>query len=154
MPIDRFVADERAVSSTIAYVLAIGVTVVLIGGLLMSMGGLMDSQRDRAVDSELRIVGEGIAVDIVKVDRVGGDDVSRAMRIDAGTRVAGVPYTIELSDDCPEVDQATCLHIETAHRGHTVGVSLEHDVEPATVHGGTMWIVVDDGRITLEGGLR
>ena len=59
-----FPADRRAVSVTITHVLTIGITTILISGLLIGTGTLLDSQKDRATYDEKSTIGDRLAGEI------------------------------------------------------------------------------------------
>ncbi len=144
----RFRDDERGVASTVSYTLAIGITIVLVAGLVFSMGGLFEDQRERAIDAELRTITEGIATELVATDRAA-DRVGEGMiatRIDGPALLAGQGYSVSV-DDCDDSDQ-TCIEITTVSASHTVAVNLTTSAS-GTSSGGTMWIVVTDGELTL-----
>lgn len=69
--------DERAVSTTVSYTLTLAITGILVSGLLIAGAGFVDSQRERAAETELQVVGQRLAADIGAADRLavatGGD---------------------------------------------------------------------------------
>lgn len=146
----RFLADRRGISTTVAFTLATGITVVLVAGLLVSMGAMMEGQERRAVDSELGTIAEGLAVDIEDVARMSDDlqgDESLAMRIEAPTDVAGEPYTITIRTPAGEDPS---LRIETGDRVRTVALPDGAGLEAGSISGGTVWIVADAGGVRLQ----
>ncbi|MFP4590708.1 MAG: hypothetical protein ACLFMX_01405 [Halobacteriales archaeon] len=147
MTVDRFTDDRRGVSTTISFILATGITVILVAGLLLSFGAMMDGQENRAIDSELSTVAEGLAVDVERAahqaDRLEGDD-SMAMRIEAPQRIAGAFYTIEVDGS---TDQLT---VYTDERTRSVELANASAVGSSSVAGGTIWIVADGSTVTLQ----
>lgn len=146
-----FLRDRRGVSTAVAFTLAIGISIILIAGLLVSMGALLESQETRAIDSELATVGEGLAVDIEEVARMSdqvdrGDDVL-AMRIEAPDTIAGIPYSVRIRK--PTVDDVQ-LEIVTRDRSYTVDLVGAEVVEPGSIPGGTIWIVADTEGVHLQ----
>lgn len=147
--LERLLADRRGVSTAVSYVLAIGITVVLVSGLLVGVNAMMGSQGDRAVDSELRTIGEGVAVDLTSVDRMAYEADSTdelIMRIDAPTLIAGESYRIILEETGSDAQ----IRVQTAERSHVVPLENRSVVEPSSVPGGTMWIVTDGDRLWLQ----
>lgn len=138
-------ADERAVSTAVGYVLAIGITVVLVSGLVMTMGGLLDGQHDRAAETEVRSIAEGIATEVTTLERATADDALAASKLHIPDRVAGSAYTISL-EDCPDGD-GSCLRVATDDHSHTVALTVA--VEPESVTGGDVWLIVDTGTVSL-----
>lgn len=140
--------DDRGVSTTVSFVLATGMSVLLVAGLLMSVGAVMESQERRAVDSELRTVAEGLAVDVESVARLSDDldsDERLAMRVEAPTAVAGEPYSVSI-----EHDAGPTLTVDADDRSHTVELIGVGDVEAGSISGGTVWIVGDADGVRLQ----
>lgn len=146
---ERFASDRRGVSTTVSYILAIGITVVLVSSLLVGVNAMMGGQSDRALDSELRVVGEGIAVEVTSVDRLadGADATDQlAMRIDAPTLIAGSPYRVELE----RTGSDARIRVQSSERAHIVPLDNHSVIEPSSVQGGTIWIVTDGERLWLQ----
>lgn len=143
---------DRAVSTTVSYTLAITITIVLVAGLMTAVGGLMEGQTERSVDSELRIIAEGTAVELGDADRLitsGASDDELVIRIEAPTAAAGQPYTLTLTEDCPETDATNCLVVATSSQSYETPLNLDQPIDPVTRHGGTIWVGSDDGNITF-----
>jgi len=49
----RLLSDERGVSVTVGYVLTLAIGAVLLSGVVIGVGGVVDSQTDRAVRGDL-----------------------------------------------------------------------------------------------------
>lgn len=149
MSLQAFRRDRRGVSTTVSFTLATGITVILVAGLLLSVGSVMEGQETRAVDNELATIGEGLAVDLEAVARMAGDleaDDELALRIEAPVTVAGQPYTVT-ADGPPDR-----LEIATSDRSRSVDLADGIDVESSSVAGGTIWIVADDEGVRLQEG--
>lgn len=147
MSIHDFRHDRRGVSTTVSFTLATGITVILVAGLLVSVGSVMESQERRAVDNELATIGEGLAVDLEDAARMAdglqaGDAL--ALRIEAPVTVAGQPYTITVNGDDGR------LVIETSDRARSVDLMDEIEVQSSAVSGGTIWIVAEGDAVRLQ----
>lgn len=148
---EAFVPDERGVSTAVSYILAIGITVILVSGLVVGMNSMMGSHSDRAVDSELRVIGEGLGTEITSVDRIAmsaSPDDKHVMRVEAPMFIAGEPYRIELE---PGNSDHARLRLITTERQHTVFLDNRSEIQASSVHGGTIWIVTDGEKLSLEG---
>lgn len=147
-----FVTDERGVSTAIAYTMAIGVTIVLVTGLLVSMSGMMAGQTDRATDTELRTVAEGVATEVTKLERVAdrGSNTTAATRIDGPRDIVGSSYTVSLESECDDGQGPACLRVETADHERTVPLVGDIDVADSTAEGATMWLIVDAGTVSIQ----
>ncbi len=106
--------DDRAVSTTVGYVLTLAIGAVLLSGVVIGVGGVVDSQTDRAVRGDLTVVGEKLAAELEGADRLARlaeagrtdpdidlDDANATATVDVDLpgRVAGIPYTVEIVDD-------------------------------------------------------
>lgn len=150
----RFRNDTRAVSVTVNYALNLVIATLLVGGLLTATGGMVEDRRESAARTELSVLGERVAADLMAADRLAlvgadgpSDDPTVALGVSLPERVAGAQYEISvrtspsevvLRSDFPEV---------------TVRVEFRHDtpVADATVRGGDLRIVLsDDGDLEVS----
>lgn len=90
---------DRAVSTTLGYALTLGITSLLIVGLLVAGGDYVADQRQRAVTTELGVVGQQLASDIgaggrlaETTDQQGAVSIER----DLPERIAGATYQLSL----------------------------------------------------------
>lgn len=142
--------SDRSVSVALNYVLVLGISTVLIAGLLVAGTTFVEDNRERVIDSELTVIGSHIAGNIEQVDRFVD-----ASRTNAGTapavaylnqsfeeRVTGSTYSIEVVDGNPpqlrlrSVDPAVTVQ---------VNVTVNADIAETTVEGGTVSIYYDTG---------
>ncbi|WP_254767770.1 DUF7266 family protein [Salinilacihabitans rarus] len=149
--IRRLDADERAVSITVTHVLTIGITTILVAGLLVGAGTMLDSERERSTERSLEIVGERLAGELSHADRLAesGDQVT--ITADHPRRAGNAQYTVELRDssdcDAPLVaDGQNCLRLATIDNETETYVPVSVDVgsDSEKVQGGTV-IVRSDG---------
>lgn len=94
--------DSRAVSTHVGYTLSLALTAVLISGLLIAAGGVVESRQEQAIRSELVVVGERIAADLMAADRLvvaGGTEVR--LTVSLPEEVAGTGYRITLNRSPP-----------------------------------------------------
>lgn len=92
----RLQRDDRAVSTAVNYVLNIAVATLLMGALLITGSGLVDDQRERAVRTELRVLGGQLADGVATADRLANANGTQSAAIERSLprTVAGVTYTI------------------------------------------------------------
>lgn len=89
---------NRGVSIAVSHVLTLGITTLLISGLLIGIGGLLDQQQRAATEGELRSIGDRISTDMMTItatDQTSGRIQIRPRYADA---VSG-PYQVELTTD-------------------------------------------------------
>lgn len=160
---DAFAGDDRGVSTTVGYVLTLAIGAVLLSGVVIGVGGVLESQTDRAVRGDLDVVGQGAVANLESADRlarvaeagradpdVAATDgtVSVEVAVDLPTRVAGVPYTVAVDDDAVTV--RTERPEESVRVPHTASVT----VAESTVRGGPLRIeYVADGTDPTNGTL-
>lgn len=118
---DRLGATDRGLSTTLNYVLVLGVVSILVTTLLAGVGGLVDDQQESASRAQLEVVGNRVAGDIGQIDTLAthapGHD--HAVRIDLPSRVVGSTYTVELT---AVGDEHYELTLSTGSRETTVTV--------------------------------
>ena len=144
--------DERAVSLTLNYVLAIAISAVLVTGLLIAGGNFVGDQQESVVRNELSVVGQRLAADLERVDRMvaAGDDVDAA-RINRSlpTAAVGERYDIEL-DASPEPELV--LTADGADVSVSVTISNRTPLADSSVGSGSVAVVYDQpsGVIALD----
>jgi len=90
------------VSVTVGYVMTLAISTLLLSGLFVAGGSFVDTQRERAAQGELTVVGERIAADLGTVDRLVAGAESRenltvARPLTLPHRAAGTVYEIRVS---------------------------------------------------------
>lgn len=133
--------NDRAVNTTVGYVLTLGISSLLIVGLLVTAGGFVDDQRRTTVRQELSVIGQQVAGDLNGADRLvraGGEEV--AVRSSLPAEVTGITYRIEVDPGPPG---ATTLRLSTSDPQVVIEVDVRtgEDVAPSAFDGGD--IVVD-----------
>jgi hypothetical protein len=91
--------DDRGVSTPLNYTLSLAIATVLVVGLLLAGGTFVEDQREGAVDTELRVIGQRLAADIATADRMvqrGAPPSETNVTTRLPTRVAGSTYNIEV----------------------------------------------------------
>lgn len=140
---------DRGVSTTLGYTLNLAVATILVTGLLVAAGGYVEDQQERAIRSELEVVGARVAGDIAAVDRLArtGSDASVTIRVSTPVRTAGAPYTISIDGSAERIT------LSTTDPSVTVSVPFRsvRPVQDATVSGGTFIIrYTDAGQVVIE----
>lgn len=91
--------DTRAVSVTVSYVLTLGITAILITGLLLSAGSLFERQQDRSAREQLQDAGGQFAHQIQYLDRLSeGANGTANVSLSASLpdQISGAPYSVEV----------------------------------------------------------
>lgn len=143
--------DDRAVSTVVGYILTLGITAVLITGLLTAGGDFVGDQRHGTIRDEMQVLGQQLASDLSAADRLvraGGTEVSVTRTLPDEVTGVGYLVTIEDSVDDPNVVDIT-LRTENPDVSVTLGVYLVTDVGSDT--GGTITHNGGDLVIELDG---
>lgn len=145
-------SEDRAVSTTLNYVLGLGITFVLITGLLIAGTGFVEDQRESAMRAELQVLGQQLATDLAMADRLAAttsaDNRTVTIRRNLPSRVAGKGYTVSV-----EGGQYPHLVLETDGADVSVQVNVTNrtDVTMTEVSGGPVQVNYTDGdEIALE----
>lgn len=128
--------DERGVNTTVGYTLTLGISSLLIVGLLVTAGGFVDDQRQTTVRQELSVIGQQMAGDLSGADRLvraGGEEVT--VRSSLPNEVTGIRYRVEVVPTGPGV---TALRLSTSDPQVVVEVEVRtvEDVVPSSFDGG------------------
>lgn len=101
MSSERLLGDDRGVSPAVTQALTIGITSLLVTGLLIGGSQMVDSQRDRVTEEALENVGDGIARDLVRLDAFDTASLNSTVSFRATypERVADGSYNVEVAPD-------------------------------------------------------
>ncbi|WP_254823723.1 DUF7266 family protein [Haloglomus halophilum] len=137
--------DDRAVSTTVGYTLSLGISALLISGLLIAGGGFLQDQRVTSTRSELTVIGHQIAADIASADRLVGTDASNIrVQRNLPDRVTGSAYTVEVV-----TSGETHLLLTSAEPEVTVRVDVQtqfisNGLEATSVDGGDIQVAFEE----------
>ena len=144
-------SDGRAVSTTLSYVLALAIATILITGLIIAGGSYVDTQREQVIRDELTVVGQQLAADVERADRlVRAGDPDEPMTVTVNrtfsNRVTGTSYRLAL-----EPGNGTLL-LNTTRPEVTVriGLATRTDLSSSAVRGGEVQIRYDGADDQLE----
>jgi hypothetical protein len=88
---------DRAVSTTVSYALTLGITTLLITGLLFASGTFVEDKREESIRSELRVIGQQMAAEIQAGDRLArGSEARFTLSRDFPDTVSGSTYTVRV----------------------------------------------------------
>ncbi|MCU4971786.1 hypothetical protein OB955_03415 [Halobacteria archaeon AArc-m2/3/4] len=158
----RLHTDDRAVSVAITHVLTIGITAILISGLMIGAGSMLDSEKERGAQTSLETTGERLSGEISSVDRLAnGEPGNVNLSVNHPRQVSGSTYTIEFDEDgdCdPLLDETDlCLTLTAHSEDANVQVPVVNETAidtDASVRGGPITVKYDGDAITLESGHR
>ena len=134
---------DRALATALGYVLTLGITAILVSGLLVAGGTFVEDQREDVIETELEAVGEQIASHINAADRlnqggVGTTYVNISQPFPAD--VTGTTYRITLEERADPV-----LRLESNRPTITTEIGLTNTtaVGQSTASGGSVLIQYD-----------
>ncbi|WP_158057455.1 DUF7266 family protein [Halorussus halophilus] len=140
---ERFYADDRGVSITVGYALNLVVATLLIAGVLSATGGMVEDRRDSAIRTELSVLGERVASDLMAADRLAsvGGTTAVAVETTLPRKVAATSYEIEIRTSPAEIV------LRSSNPEVTVTVEFHHEtaVQATTVRGGDLRVVLNSG---------
>lgn len=140
---------SRGVSTTLGYVLNLGVAAILITTLMVAAGTLVDEQTDRAIRTELDVLGDRIAADVAATDRLARASDGGRVRYDVGIprRVVGTAYEVRINESGNDRIVLDAVRSEVTV---TVAYDSQTPVEPATRRGGPFALVYENGTVVVE----
>ncbi|WP_435345691.1 DUF7266 family protein [Haloarchaeobius sp. HRN-SO-5] len=157
--------DDRGVSIAITHVLTIGITTILVAGLLVGTSGLLQDEKSNAARDELRTIGNRIVSDLSHVDHTtDGSTGEMTLETEHPAQVSGSGYAVRLyepgSSECAPYDTApynddgktACLVLESSEARANIVVPFRNDtaVTESSVSGGDLYIVYDGSSIRLS----
>lgn len=149
----RFSRDDRGVSVTVNYALNLVIATLLIGGVLTATGGMVDDRRESAVRTELSVIGERVATDLMATDRLAqvgtegvASDPTVSVSVSLPDRVAATRYEVRIETSPARI----VLVSDDPEVKVTVGLHHETPIEETTIRGGDLRIVFDTSEDRLE----
>ena len=144
-------SDTRAVSTTLSYVLTLAIATLLITGLIIAGGSYVDTQREQVIRDELTVVGQQLAADVERVDRLvrasdTDNSVTVAVNRTFSNRVTGESYRLTLVPS----DQAFVLNTTSPDVTVRVGIANETALGASSARGGVVQIRYDEVDDHLE----
>ena len=148
--------DRRSVSVTVNYIMALGISAILVTGLLIAGGSFVEDQRESVIEGELAVIGHHIAGNVEQVDRyvrASGDDELEAAYVNQSfqSSVTGATYTVEFAADSVVLRTAR-PQVEVAINT-TVATELDTD---SSAIGGSVSVYYDgedngeDGKLVID----
>jgi len=123
---------DRGLSTPLSHVLSVGITTILIVGLMTGASGFLENQSEQTVRQELDTIGNRIAGELDQADTLGrqGDNVT--LTTTHPESVAGSTYTVTLvngSSACSSVPTETCLHLAATEYEYAPVIPVDNETE-------------------------
>lgn len=146
-----FRTDHRSLSVTVNYILALGISAILVTGLLIAGGAFVEDQREQVIEGELSVIGHHIAGNVEQVDRLvtAADDNPDAAYINQSFQrsVTGATYNIEVAEDPDRIILSTSHPDVQVEVNATVNNDLDYD---AAAGGGTVSAYWDGDELVID----
>jgi len=133
------VTDDRGVSTVVGYVLVLGITSLLITGLLVATGGAVNDRRDSTARDALDVIGQRLASNLMAADRLAETGAeTTVVDVSLPSRTAGSGYAVTVNGSGSEL----VLESDRADATVTVAFVTTTDVADTEVAGGDLRIVL------------
>jgi hypothetical protein len=133
---------DRGLSITLNYAITLGITALLVVGLLLASGAFESAEREAVTEDRLRSIGERLAGEIEAVDRLNRS-AEGAIRSEVvlPAAVAGSPYRVQIT----ATDGRGTVKLTATGPGVSVAVSFTSRtrVRDGTVTGGPVVVRAD-----------
>lgn len=122
---------DRGVVSPLSHSLTLGITALLVVGLVAGAGTFLENQREDAVETELKTIGNRLASEISAADAAAQSGNSLTVASSQPARIAGNDYDVVLltGSDCDRTrfSSETCLRLSATDPDVTVHVPIQND---------------------------
>jgi hypothetical protein len=127
--IDPSSGTDRGVSTVVSHVLAIGITSILVMGLLLAAGSYLEDQKEYAAREELETVGYTLANSLAQIDQLSAQGANVTTWSRLPERISGESYDARVAtgSSCeePNADPDTCLIVNSNGLGVSQKIPLE-----------------------------
>jgi hypothetical protein len=133
-------ADTRGVSPAVTQALTIGISTILVTGLLIGGGSLIDGQTEDIAREGLIDIGSGVATDLVRLDQFNTSTLNADVEFRSRypERIAGEQYRITLAP----TSSLTKIYVNSTVEDYSTVVRFENQsrICPGTADGGTLTV--------------
>lgn len=142
--------DRRAVSSTLGYVITLGISGILIMGLLTAGGTLVTNERDVVAREQLTVAGEQLATGMADADRLAATGDGGTIRVEVWLPdgAGSAPYSVRLVSQSTAAGEPNATKIVAESPAldvsESVVVRTTFEVADATIDGGPVVVTFDD----------
>lgn len=147
----RLRGNERAVSTQIAHVLTVVITVVIATGLMTSMAAVVESQSEDATETELQIVGERISASLHEADQLAQQsDGDFQMVLDLPQQAGTGAYSVQIKSSPGPNNDVLVLKSHVLQDDIRIPMNIETTLDTTGVGGGNIAIEYDGDAITIK----
>lgn len=135
---------DRGMQTIVSHVLSVGITTLLIIGLVAGATGFLQTQESRAAETELETIGNRLAGAVTSADRLAQGSDGVELRVTLSDSVVGSPYTVTVNASCSAV--YTCLNLSADGYDASTFVAVRNETAVHLEHGvGGRFLVTSNG---------
>lgn len=137
--------DDRGAAIALNHALSIGITTLLIAGLMLGAGQQLETRQERVAEQGLKDIGESLANEVTRIDRLAVDDGE--VRSDISSRisyphyVSGEGYEVSLQRSGGAA--VLSMQMNSPDVRIPINISVESDVCERELNGGPIKVVYD-----------
>jgi len=144
-------AADRGQSTSLDYTFSLAIAALLVTGLVTAAGGFVADSREQVVRTELEVIGEHVANELVAADRLaeaGSTTESLTVTKPLPSRVAGTGYSIETNTD----GSTQWVNLTASDPDVTVSVRVRTatPIAETAIDGGDVTVTYDPSADQLE----
>ncbi|WP_058995067.1 hypothetical protein [Haloarcula sp. CBA1127] len=140
---------NRAVSTTLSYTLSLAIASILVSGLLIAGGNFVESRQEQVIRDELEVVGQQVAADITRIDRLvvaADNDPTARLNHTFPARVSGTGYRVSIDSTADELTlKSTAPEVSV-----TVSLTTRTALGDSSAGGGVITVFYDESNDQLE----
>lgn len=122
--------SDRAISVAVVHGLTLAITAILISGLLLGAGNVLDAQEERVAKAQFDEIGGDVTAQVNSLDRLNqtGTAVNVTVRPEYPERVGGETWTMSLinGSNSDVYNTSSVVQIESPYRQRTIQYPVEN----------------------------
>lgn len=148
---------DRAVSTTLNYVLGLSIAMIMITGLLIAGTEFVADRNEEVSRSEMQVIGQRVAEDVQQADRLvvagAGGSTDVEIRTTIPSYVSGSNYVVELDERGSPARQYVSVRSFDTDETVSVRVATETNVRVgASVNGGALVVSYTGSELVIRNG--
>lgn len=145
-----FDLDDRAVSTAVSHAITIGITSIMLTGLMVGAGQMVDDQREYVVERGLEDVSSAVVSDLMRMDQFNTTGTSISFSTAHPERIGEYPYTINVKTS----SSVTTVYLNSSapvpHDSVLARYENDTSVCESTVDGGRVTVTYDPDADCIE----
>lgn len=142
--------DDRAVSTAVSHAMTLGITAIMLTGLMVGSSQMVTDQREYVVEQGLEDVSSAVVSDLMRMDQFNTTGTSVAFETNHPDRIGGRPYTIDVHSDSAGTTVFLNSSASVAHDSVPVRFANQTAVCESSVDGGAVEVAYDPGADCIE----